>query len=66
MTLEANLIAEIGRIYGYDRLPSHNPAMGFRITPLSETQTSLTQLRTTLVNRGYQEAITYSFVDPSF
>lgn len=65
MTLEANLIAEIGRIYGYDRLPSHNPAMRFRITPLSETQTSLARLRTTLVDRSFQETITYSFVDPA-
>jgi phenylalanyl-tRNA synthetase beta chain len=65
MTLEANLIAEIGRIYGYDRLPSHNPEMGFRITPLSEAQTSLARLRTTLVDRGFQEAISYSFVDPT-
>jgi phenylalanyl-tRNA synthetase beta chain len=39
--------------------------MRFRITPLSEAQTSLARLRTSLVDRGFQEAITYSFVDPT-
>lgn len=66
ITVEANLIAEIGRIYGYDRLPSHTPAMRLRITPLPRNQANLARLRTALVERGFQEAITYSFVDPAF
>jgi phenylalanyl-tRNA synthetase beta chain len=66
ITVEADLIEEIIRIYGYDRLPGNRPLTRLEIPPQSERQVGLERLGETLVQRGFQEAITYSFVDPDF
>ena len=61
---EVDLIADIGRIYGYDRIPvSHaSSASVTRSTP--EADFDLDRARLALVDRGFQEVITYSFVSP--
>ena len=61
---EVDLIEEIGRIYGYDNLPESRPQIRLQMQPSSETRISMQQIRQVLVQRGYFEAITYSFVDP--
>jgi len=66
IALEADLIEEIIRIYGYDRAPSNRPLTRLEMPSQPEEQVSLERLRETLVQRGFQEAITYSFVDPAF
>ncbi len=66
LALEADLIEELGRIYGYSRLPSRTPLLRMGFHPQPETQVALSRWRETLVQRGFQEAITYSFVDPRF
>jgi phenylalanyl-tRNA synthetase beta chain len=66
VVLEEDLIEEIGRIYGYSRLPSHRPLMRLAMSPRPEGWVSLERLGETLVQRGYQEAVIYSFVDPAF
>ena len=62
--IEADLIEEIGRIYGYNRLPSVSLQGALDVQPVPETSRSIEQLSQVLVARGYQEAVTYSFVDP--
>lgn len=62
--LEADLIEEIGRVYGYDRLPRRPLTLQADMRPVTETRLDPDRVKDTLVDRGYQEAITYSFVDP--
>jgi len=62
--IEADLIEEIARIYGYNRLPSVSMRGSLVVQPLPENLQSMEQISDTLVARGYQEAVTYSFVDP--
>jgi phenylalanyl-tRNA synthetase beta chain len=61
---EVDLVADIGRIYGYDRIPvSHaSSASVTRSTP--ESDFDLDRARLALVDRGFHEVITYSFVSP--
>ena len=61
LTLEADLVEEIGRVYGYRNISSAPPPapMNMRRTGFRER---LDLMRQVLVQRGYQEAITYSFV----
>jgi len=66
IALEADLIEEIGRIYGYNRLPGKRPSLPLIFDSQPEAQISLTRVRETLIQRGFHEAITYSFVDPAF
>ncbi len=64
INIEVDLIEEIGRIFGYDNLPTTRPTPAMVMQPQTELQLPIYQLRRILVQRGYQEAITYSFVDP--
>ena len=63
LTIEADLIEEVGRVFGYDNLPTANNRGNLTMQPLPESRTPLARVRALLVDRGYQEAITYSFVD---
>ena len=64
IAIEEDLIEEVGRIYGYNNLPVTEPtgALGLRAT--EEAVRPVSSIRHYLVAQGYQEAITYSFVDP--
>jgi len=62
---EVDLIEELARVHGYDKVPVHAPCAELHVPALSETRISENRLRTLLVDRDYQEAITYSFVDPA-
>ena len=66
ITMEADLIEEVARIVGYDEIPQHSPAAELDIPARPEHVQSLRRLRSKLVERGYAEAITYSFTDPAF
>ncbi|RLK50948.1 phenylalanyl-tRNA synthetase beta subunit [Alkalispirillum mobile] len=61
---EEDLIEEVARLYGYDQLPTRRPPIPLTVGRAPEEQTSLSRLRQVLVQRGYHEAITYSFVAP--
>ncbi len=61
---EVDLIEEVGRVFGYDRLPSRRPYAQIQMAPASEARLTADRLRLALVDRGYQEVITYSFIDP--
>lgn len=63
--IEADLIEEIARIYGYNNIPNSTLLAGLQILPHSEKQSSVMHFKRLLVDQGYQEAITYSFVDPN-
>ncbi|MFG3451675.1 phenylalanine--tRNA ligase subunit beta [Stutzerimonas stutzeri] len=64
ISLEVDLIEELGRLYGYDRLPVRYPQARLAPEASPESRAELPALRRLLVARGYQEAITYSFIDP--
>ncbi|MFC1747423.1 phenylalanine--tRNA ligase subunit beta, partial [Pseudomonadota bacterium] len=62
ITIESDLIEEVGRIYGYDNLPTETPKVPMTVAPVSELSIAQDRIEGALVERGYQEAITYSFV----
>jgi phenylalanyl-tRNA synthetase beta chain len=65
LAIEVDLIEELGRLYGYDLLPNTRPQGTVLTTNISEHTIATERLQDLLVDRGYQEAITYSFVDPT-
>nr|VFK24229.1 MAG: phenylalanyl-tRNA synthetase beta subunit [Candidatus Kentron sp. MB]VFK30605.1 MAG: phenylalanyl-tRNA synthetase beta subunit [Candidatus Kentron sp. MB]VFK75317.1 MAG: phenylalanyl-tRNA synthetase beta subunit [Candidatus Kentron sp. MB] len=64
IAIEADLIEEIARVIGYDRIPVQRPSLPLMVRKSKDTVVSLASMRQVLVERGYREAITYSFVDP--
>lgn len=61
--IEADLIEELGRVHGYDRVPASHPGIRLHIEPLPEARVGLDRVRSRLVDLGYLEAVTFSFVD---
>lgn len=64
LAIEVDLIEELVRIWGYERVPVRTPVQPTSMQPESESTVVRRRLRNMLVDRGYQEAITYSFVEP--
>ena len=64
MAIEVDLIEEIGRIYGYANIPANLSHAPVSIVLKPENQFSLDRAKQMLVDRDYQEAITYSFISP--
>lgn len=64
INIEEDLIEEIARVYGYNNIPEVAPTAKLKMSVHKEQKLDLDGLKLSLVNREYQEAITYSFVDP--
>ena len=64
ISIAEDLIEEVARVYGYNNIPNVAPVASLQMRAFKEAALSVPQMRQVLVDRGYQEAITYSFVDP--
>ena len=64
IAIEADLIEEVARIYGYNKLPVSQiyAALDMPIKP--ETTTPASRIRRYLAARDLREVITYSFIEP--
>lgn len=62
--IEEDLVEEVARIYGYNSIPNNAPLAHLRMREHKESDLDLARIKTALVDADYQEAITYSFVDP--
>jgi phenylalanyl-tRNA synthetase beta chain len=64
--IEADLLEELARVYGYNNLPVSRIHADLVIPARPEEALSLRSLRRHLAARDYQEAVTYSFLDPAW
>ncbi|ALO42847.1 phenylalanine--tRNA ligase subunit beta [Pseudoalteromonas phenolica] len=64
ISIEEDLIEEVARVFGYNNIPNVAPTAALKMTTHQEAKLPVAKFRNELVARGYQEAITYSFVDP--
>lgn len=60
IAIEADLIEEVARVHGYDAIPSAPPRGELRVRGVAGGRER--RLRELLADRGYREAITYSFI----
>lgn len=63
IAIPADLIEEVARIYGYNNLPVSAPMARMDIAPLPESVESERLIKRRMLALGYQEAVTYSFVE---
>ena len=66
LQIEEDLIEEVARVIGYERIPSHPPVAVARMISEPERWRGPHELRRRMVESGYQELINYSFVDPQW
>lgn len=64
INIEEDLIEEVARLFGYDRVPETAGYTTMQLSSVTESRLPIGRIRTALVDRGYQEAMTYSFVSP--
>ena len=64
--IPADLIEELARLYGYDKLPVQKLSLDANINAVSESMVDKYDIAQGLVSRGYQEVITYSFVSEQY
>ncbi len=62
--LEADLVEEVARIWGYGEVPATRPRAELAMGPRPEARVAPARWRALLADRGWYEAVTYSFVDP--
>ncbi|MEO8366157.1 MAG: phenylalanine--tRNA ligase subunit beta [Pseudoxanthomonas sp.] len=63
IAIEEDLIEELARIHGYDRIPTTLPGGATRIAVATETQVEASTVRRQLAARDYLETVNYAFVD---
>ncbi|HLL90021.1 MAG TPA: phenylalanine--tRNA ligase subunit beta [Tepidisphaeraceae bacterium] len=61
IAIEADLIEEVARVIGYDKIPVRDE-ITVRVTPPEPERVSANAMRDALVAGGYFEAVTFSFV----
>jgi phenylalanyl-tRNA synthetase beta chain len=59
---EADLIEEIARVYGYDKVPAENK-ITIEVAPVDKTQKTVDAIGTYLTGCGFYETATISFID---
>jgi len=63
IAIEADLIEEIARIHGYDKIPETTAVAETPLETVTETKVDMELVSSTLAARDYQEVVTYSFVE---
>jgi phenylalanyl-tRNA synthetase beta chain len=63
LQIEEDLIEEVIRVIGYDKLPSQPPLAPVRARPQQEAKRRAHDVRRALAGLGYQETISFSFVE---
>lgn len=65
MTMAADLIEEVARMYGYDHIPSTLPLMEMTKGALTDVQDKTRFIRHLLADLGLHEVITYTLTSPT-
>lgn len=65
ISIEADLVEEVARLVGFDRIPEIPASAAQIIRPLPEARPAEAVALGTLAARGYQEIVSFAFVDPA-
>jgi phenylalanyl-tRNA synthetase beta chain len=65
LRIEEDLVEEVARLRGFDSIPARHASVEQKGGTATESRVDGARLITTLADRGYREAITYSFVSPA-
>lgn len=64
--IEEDLVEEVARVFGFERIPAHPPRAAAQMSAPPEARRSLHELRDRLVAGDYQEIVNFSFVEPEW
>jgi phenylalanyl-tRNA synthetase beta chain len=64
LQIEEDLVEEVARIWGFERIPAEPPLARALMRSRPEARRDAHEIRALLVGAGYQETINHAFVDP--
>lgn len=64
LAIPADLVEEVGRLYGYDNIKSTQPLLAETHGGYSEAETKLRRVKSIVQGQGLMEAISYSLTSP--
>lgn len=64
IAIEADLVEEVCRVYGYNNIPSTRPTADLGLRPVALEESPEAELKRYMAGAGLQEVITYTFVEP--
>ena len=63
LSIEEDLVEEIIRVYGYNNIPALTPINKAEMLGYSNKKKNVYSIKTSLMNLGYNEVVTYSFIN---
>ena len=63
LSIEEDLVEEVIRIHGYNNIPAINPISQSEMLTSPNNKKSIYSIKSSLANLGYNEVISYSFID---
>tara|TARA_B100001559_G_scaffold38198_1_gene28496 strand:+ start:108 stop:2465 length:2358 start_codon:yes stop_codon:yes gene_type:complete len=63
LSIEEDLVEEIIRVYGYNNIPELTPINKAKMLYSSNNKKNIFSIKSSLVNLGYNEVVTYSFIN---
>ena len=66
LSIEEDLIEEVARVHGFERIPAQPPRARARMNAPPEVKRSLHEVRERLAACDYQETINFAFVEPAW
>ncbi len=66
LQIEEDLIEEVARVYGFERIPAHPPRVPAQMHARSEARRSLHEVRERVAACDYRETINFAFVEPAW
>ncbi len=62
--LDIDVIEEIARLYGYEKIPATLPSIRMQPSPRNERRDLIKSVKNSMAKSGFSEAINYSFINP--
>ena len=63
LSIEEDLVEEVIRIYGYNNIPALTPTSQDKMIGYPNNKKSIYSVKSSLANLGYNEVVSYSFID---
>ncbi len=66
IAIKEDVIEEVARVYGYDNIPAVLPVVNYTMDAVNPLQTRINKIKSSLVSRGYNEIISYAFIEDTY
>ena len=66
LAIKADIIEEVIRVFGYDNIQAQMPKLEYTLANIDAKLSEIDQFKQTLASRGFNEIISYAFIDEKY